>query len=140
MASDRSALAASVIKPRTAPVDVTDPARIARLALNALGRSVQQVADALTAAGHTGQVESSGSCPIARYLLAADPALTAVRVDGRAARLDRADETAWVRLPWPVELFVTRFDTGGYPHLIDTSCLPTPLADPGTTDGTEDRS
>ncbi|WP_436523161.1 hypothetical protein [Actinoplanes sp. HUAS TT8] len=128
---------------RIMPIDVTTPARIAALALRALGPSVHAVANTLTLAGYTGRPEQPGACPVARYLLASDPTLTAVAVDGRTVRLDRADETCWVTLPWPVERFVYRFDTGFYPQLVaataDASSQRDPLVCPGTINATEDR-
>jgi hypothetical protein len=119
-------------------IDDTDPARIATLALAALGATRHAVAQSLTAAGFTGLVGSCEACPVARYLMASDPRLTGVAVSEEEICLDRADESVYLTTPGPVAAFLTRFDAHAYPHLIASS-LPSP-ADPGTTARSEDRS
>ncbi|WP_433302281.1 hypothetical protein ACQP2F_08605 [Actinoplanes sp. CA-030573] len=125
--------------PFVMPVDVTDPARIAERALATLGSTPRAVAASLAAAGFTGRVESADDCPIARYLRATDPRLTAVIVLGDGIQLDLPAESVTIPIPDPVLWFVTRFDHADLPHLIDTSPQLDPLADPGTTIRKEDR-
>ena len=123
----------------TVPVDETDPARIAALALAALGPHRDTVAAALAAAGLTGVPESPGCCPVARYLLATDPRLTAALVYDTGVRIVWGSGVfARIDMPGPVAAFVVRFDSGHYAWLIATS-QPSHPADPGTTAGTEDR-
>lgn len=114
-------------------------ARIATLALDALGRTHRAVAASLAAAGFTGRTESACDCPIARYLCASDPRLSTVTVDCDTAHLDLPGESALVSLPDPVLAFVARFDLCHYPQLI-ASALPSYPAAPGTTARQEDRS
>jgi hypothetical protein len=105
----------------TAPPADTYPATVHGLsaALAALGATVGQVADRLTATGRQGCREDCNRCPVAVYLLAVIPDATEVHVgqdfaviwDWPAVRRSRA------LLPAPVALFVSRFDSGHYPHL-----------------------
>jgi hypothetical protein len=124
--------------PVVVPVDVTDPARIAKRALHRLGRTHQSVAASLGAAGCTGFPGSPGSCPVARYLCASDPRITGLFVDAGEIWIDVPGESVRLTPPEPVSTFVVRFDTGAYPQLIASSLPSYPVA-PGTTARQEDR-
>jgi hypothetical protein len=110
-----------------------------RALLADLGFSADAIADALAGVGITGRRGSPGGCPIARYLTANTDAIgvKVTELDITVEWPDGGSHT--VRTPAPVFVFITRYDTGRYPHLIAASSLPNPVADPGTTNRTEER-
>jgi hypothetical protein len=113
----------------TAVSTMTYPATSAGLtaALSALGATAEQVADTLTAAGHTGQREDEATCPIAWYLRAVIPTAEDVYAGVLHPRRDRriyaglclVDTTGWIDIEMPTgpAAFITAFDKGSFNNL-----------------------
>lgn len=108
-----------------------------RAVLTDLGNTADAVAHTLHTLGFAGDLASSDSCPVARYLSAYTP-VTFVQVTDHEVTVDLDDgSTVTVFNPPAVTEFILRFDLRGmYPHLI-ASPQPTTPADPDTFTGTE---
>jgi hypothetical protein len=93
--------------------------RIAELIAD-LGDTPDAIAQHLGDAGITGNLVDATCCPIANYLLAAEPCIDVIDVYGDTiAASTVTGETAHLSAPDAVNEFVTLFDTERYPHLID---------------------
>jgi hypothetical protein len=92
--------------------------RIADL-LDALGDTPDGIAERLAEAGITGFRSDATCCPIANYLLCAEPLLVSVAVLGDSIDYSAATgEDGTVAVPPEVNDFVSLFDTEHFPHLI----------------------
>jgi hypothetical protein len=116
-----------------------DAKRAVWVVLAGLGATPKAIAGALRRAGITGCLASCDHCPIAHYLF--------LHTDADEVAVSREEICVWwpggaamTATPAPVAEFIAGFDSGAFPHLIDTSAQQATLADPGTPRGTEDRS
>lgn len=87
-----------------------------RAALAALGDTAEQVAATLTAAGCTGQRHEAYECPVYRWLQSRG--LPVESVVSNAVYLKDAPYKE-IRLPGAVRCFVSRFDRGEFPGLVE---------------------
>jgi hypothetical protein len=87
-------------------------------ALEALGRTPEEIADTLRRAGYRGHLYEADACPVARYLSARLHCYVAVDIN--AARWWDRRSRAWVCLPLPqgVRAFIFRFDHKAFPDLV----------------------
>lgn len=92
--------------------------------LTQLGTTADQVADRLRTLEITGRRNSSDDCPIARWLRRSNTAFIGIEVSPEEIALlidtGDADETYEYPIPpEPVADFITSFDAGVYPDLVD---------------------
>ncbi len=93
------------------------------IALQSLGTSADDVADALDTGGWRGLRHDAGACPVSLYLTATLPDVRGAAVGTGEATvhpIDGPDEE--IDLPPAVATFVEAFDGGAYPELAVTDC------------------
>jgi len=91
-----------------------------RAALDALGSTTDEIAATLLRLGHRGVQMVACRCPIASYLTAVMDA-SEVEASPASVRVHHLDFPFPVRgmVPTPVAAFMSRFDVGDYPDLIE---------------------
>jgi hypothetical protein len=89
-------------------------------ALNALGHTPDQVGDALKKLGITGKKMDVCHCPIANYLNQKFPQCKgSISVGIRTAGDNNGGRDAQAEVPVVVQTFISRFDDGGFPDLLE---------------------
>lgn len=87
-----------------------------------LGDTPDGIAYRLTKAGITGYRADATCCPIANYLLCAEPLLDSIDVLGDSIDYrTTTGESGSLTVPDEINDFVCRFDTDRYPHLLTRS-------------------
>lgn len=103
--------------------------RRVRALLETMGGEPDAIARHLGDMGVRGEPRDPSGCAIASYLssvVAGDPEVRSVRVSHRSVVVRREHGWRWtvVKLPNPVRLFVSAFDTAAYPHLVRPASRP----------------